>query len=95
MERNKDDYEARYANHGPRQTISSMLLSCHRLLLGLEDGLLRSSDMERSEKNVLFPSLQNVSSESVARKLGKVIKDNLPEGTPREIENNFGGVTTQ
>ena len=94
MERNKDDYEARYA-HGPRQTISSMLLSCHRLLLGLEDGLLRSSDMERSEKNVLFPSLQNVSSESVARKLGKVIKDNLPEGTPKEIEKNFSGVTTQ
>jgi len=36
-----------------------------------------------------------VSNESVARKLGKVIKDNLPEDTPKEIEKNFSGVTTQ
>lgn len=57
----------------------------------LEDGLLRSPEMERSKKNVLFPSLQNVSNESVARKLGKMIKDNLPKDTPAEIAKKFSG----
>ncbi|KAL3932973.1 MAG: hypothetical protein SGBAC_010603 [Bacillariaceae sp.] len=62
----------------------------------MEKGLYRNGlQIAQGKKHSVFPSLHNVTSGSVGRKLTTVIRENLPHGTPLEIQKQFSGKSTR
>lgn len=50
----------------------------------MEDGLYRNSQqIAQGKRNAVFPSLHSIRSDGVGKRMTKIIRENLPEGTAK------------
>ena len=55
----------------------------------VESGLFRATDDQRAIQSYLFPDLHSISDPNVTKKITSLIRENLPEGCPKDIEDTF------
>ncbi|CAJ1953515.1 unnamed protein product [Cylindrotheca closterium] len=74
---------------------------CIGCYFAIENGLYRSEiAKKKGHLNVMFPVLYSIMDSQVAKKIGQILKNHLPKGTPKEVKNKIsvkslrcGGIT--